>query len=162
QRDLGAGAAEGAEIRRIGGAADFGREHAIGRDDLELRSGFGDEFGGGEAGVSAIVVVDDHLAARPRGAREKIPTGHREFAARVEELDVRRAAGGDDDDVWIEAEHVVCARESVEAKGDPESFALARPPVDDADDFTPALERGGEHDLTPGPGRGLEDDDVVP
>ncbi len=81
ERDLGVGAAERAEVGRIRGAADIGRKHALRGDDLELRAGFGDEFGGGQAGVGAIVVVDDHLAARPRRAREEVPTRGRERVA---------------------------------------------------------------------------------
>ncbi len=138
QRHLGVRAAESAKIRRKTCAAHVGREHAFGNDDLKLGSGFGDEFGGGQAWVGAIVVVDDHLAARARGAGEEVPVRHRELTAEVKELDIRRASGGDDDDVGGELEHVVRFSECVVAEDNAKPFAFAHPPVDDAQDLAPA------------------------
>ena len=99
----------------------------------------------------------------PRAAPRRIegPNSWSRTRRPSQELEVRHAAGRDDDDVGLKREHVLGARVNVEAKGDAEALAFVDPPIDDAQNLAPALQRGREQDLPARLGGGLEDDDFV-
>ena len=62
--DPGVGLVERPGVRDVVHAADLDAEHALGRDDLERRAGTGDHLGRRQRRVGAVVVEEQHVAAR--------------------------------------------------------------------------------------------------
>ena len=92
-----------------------------------------------------------HDKDSPRSARDYsnqrcIPGADSERAA-GEEIGVRQAAGGDDDDLGGLRQHLLGADVAVEAQLDARVLAARDAPVDDADELAPARHAGGEAEL---------------
>ena len=104
---------------------DLGREGAVGGDDLDPGAGRGDHLGRLEPRVVAGVVVDQHVGAGPRVARQDVPGRDHEVVALRQHLGVGQAAGGDDHLVGLVGEHGLGVGEGVEAKAHAPLLALA-------------------------------------
>src|SRR5579883_3342764 len=76
---------EGLEIGGVVGAADLGREAALGSGYLEPGTGAREELRNGEPGVGAIVVEQQHRLRGFRGSRQDVPGGRYEIVAGLQE-----------------------------------------------------------------------------
>ena len=91
--------------------------------------------------MSAVVVVEEHLAARADRATENVPRIGDQLRTLGEEFGIRAAAGGDHHHVGVLGEHLVGLGVGVGPDVDVEQFALGQPPVDDADQVAPPRRR---------------------
>ena len=98
-----------------------------------------------QRGVASGSVVDDGPLDRSRRAGKHVPRARAVLGA-VDPVEVRDAAGRDDDDVGVAFADRVGLDVRVEAHVDPEPFQLPAPPVDDAGEVaSPARAVGEEH-----------------
>ena len=102
ERDPRLAFVERPRVRDVVEAADLDREHALGRDDLEVGAGAGDQLRRRERRVRAVVVEEQHVAARRCIARQHVPAGDDEILAGLQFGQLRLTAGGDDHDVGVQ------------------------------------------------------------
>ena len=100
--------------------------------------------------MAAIVVIEQHVLGRLDGAGNDVPARGDEVVARIERRVLRQAAGGDDDDVGRQRQHVVLLGPDIVADVDAEPLEFGQPPVDDADQLLAARVLRGEPDLAAG------------
>ena len=154
----------GGEVLHVGHqieAAHLGGEEAFRADDLEAAAGVGNPLGRRHAGMSAVVIEEQHVFGRLHVAGEDVPARNGKFGSFLDGFIARQAAGRNEDHIGFECEDVRCLRDRVVAHVDAKALALCHPPVDDADQLAATRQLGGEPDLSASLRCRLEKDDLV-
>ena len=110
----------------------------------------------------ARIVKQEHTATGFDIAAQHVPTRHDQLIARVQDLGVRHATGGDDHHLGRFGQDLRCVGPDVESERHARGFALRDAPIDDAHHLAAAVALCGQAELPTGFGRRLPHRHPVP